>query len=70
MEAVAQKGVCNAMACPTFGVSERCYHYGLKLKFENERIGNLLICLTRVYRTWGSLSAICYLHLRNVKGFR
>ena len=39
VEAVAQKGVSIALACRTFGVSERCYRYERKLKPENERIG-------------------------------
>ena len=46
VEAVAQKGVSVALACRTFGVSERCYRYEPKLKSENERIGDLLIGLT------------------------
>lgn len=53
VEAVAQKGVSIALACRTFRVSERCYRYEPKLKSENERIGDLLIGLTRVHRTWG-----------------
>ena len=67
MEAVAQKGVSIALACRTFGVSERCYRYEPKLKPENERIGDLLIGLTNAHRTWGF--GLCYLHLRNVKGY-
>ena len=67
MEAVAQKGVSIALACRTFGVSERCYRHEPKLKSENERIGDLLIGLTRAHRTWGF--GLCYLHLRNVKGY-
>ena len=51
MEAVAQKGVSIALACRTFGVSERCYRYEPKLKPENERIGDLLISLTNAHRT-------------------
>lgn len=67
VEAVAQKGVSIALACRTFGVSERCYRYESKLKPENERIGDLLIGLTNAHRTWGF--GLCYLHLRNVKGY-
>ena len=67
VEAVAQKGVSIALACRTFGVSERCYRYEPKLKSENERIGDLLIGLTNAHRTWGF--GLCYLHLRNVKGY-
>ena len=48
-------------------MSERCYRYEPKLKSENERIGDLLIGLTNAHRTWGF--GLCYLHLRNVKGY-
>jgi putative transposase len=67
VDAVAQKGVSIALACRTFGVSERCYRYEPKLKSENGRIGELLIGLTRAHRTWGF--GLCYLHLRNVQGY-
>ena len=64
--AVRRRGVSIAMACRTFEVSETCYRYGPKLKAENERIGDLLIGLTKVHKTWGF--GLCFLHLRNVKG--
>jgi putative transposase len=66
--AVAQKKVSIALACRTFGVSERCYRYERKLTPENERITGLLVGLTRAHRTWGF--GLCFLHLRNVKGYR
>ena len=66
MNAVAQRGVSVALACRTFGVSERCYRYEPKLRPENERIADLLVGLTRAHRTWGF--GLCYLHLRNVRG--
>jgi putative transposase len=65
--AVAQKKVSIALACRTFGVSERCYRYERKLRPENERIADLLVGLTRAHRTWGF--GLCFLHLRNVKGY-
>lgn len=65
--AVAQKKVSIALACRTFGVSERCYSYERKLTPENERIADLLVGLTRAHRTWGF--GLCFLHLRNVKGY-
>ena len=64
--AVRRRGVSIAMACRAFGVSETCYRYGPKLKTENERIGDLLIGLTHVHKTWGF--GLCFLHLRHVKG--
>lgn len=63
---MTQKGVSVALACRTFGVSERCYRYVAKLKPENERIADLLAGLTQAHRTWGF--GLCFLHLRNVKG--
>lgn len=63
---MTQKGVSIALACRTFGVSERCYRYHPKLRPENERIADLLTGLTQAHRTWGF--GLCFLHLRNVKG--
>lgn len=37
-----------------------------KLKDENEEIADLLVGLTDAHKTWGF--ALCFLHLRNVKG--
>ena len=65
-EAVAHHKVSIALACRAFGVSETCYRYGPKLRAENERIGDLLIGLTKAHKTWGF--GLCSLHLRNVKG--
>ena len=59
-------GVSIALACRAFGVSETCYRYCPILKTENERIGDLLIGLTRVHKTWSF--GLCFLHFRNVKG--
>ena len=50
---MTQKGVSVALACRTFGVSERCYRYVAKLKPENERIADVLTGLTKAHRTWG-----------------
>ena len=63
---MTQRGVSIALACRTFGVSERCYRYEPRLKPENERIADLLAGLTQAHRTWGF--GLCFLHLRNVKG--
>ena len=48
-------------------VSESCYRYERKLSDENAEIADWLIRLTSTYRTWGF--GLCYLYLRNVKGF-
>ncbi len=44
--AVARRGVCIALACRAFGVSETCYRYSPKLRDENEGIADLLVGLT------------------------
>lgn len=54
-------------ACQTFDVSETCYRYVAKLDDENTRIADWLVRLTTAYRDWGF--GLCFLHLRNVKGF-
>ncbi|SIS78159.1 putative transposase [Insolitispirillum peregrinum] len=66
--AVKQRNVSIALACRTFDVSETCYRYRPKLKDENEVIADLLTGLTDVRKTWGF--GLCFLHLRNVKGYR
>jgi putative transposase len=54
-------------ACHTFGLSETCYRYSAKLDDENATIADWLVRLTTTYRDWGF--GLCFLHLRNVKGF-
>ncbi len=67
VHAVAVHGVSIALACRTFGVSQTCYRYRRKLNAENEVIADWLLRLTGARRSWGF--GLCYLHLRNVKGF-
>jgi putative transposase len=54
-------------ACHTFEVSQTCYRYQAKSCEENARIADWLVRLTTAYRDWGF--GLCFLHLRNVKGF-
>lgn len=54
-------------ACATFAVSETCYRYQPRLSDENAEIADWLVRLTSTYRNWGF--GLCFLHLRNVKGF-
>jgi len=54
-------------ACQTFVVSETCFRYQAKASEENARIADWLIRLTTAHRDWGF--GLCYLYLRNVKGF-
>lgn len=66
-EAVRLKRVSIALACRTFRISESCFRYQRKLCCENAEIADWLIRLTTTHRSWGF--GLCYLYLRNVKGF-
>lgn len=50
-----------------FSISETCYRYQPKLSSENAEIADWLVRLTHNQRNWGF--GLCFLHLRNVKGF-
>jgi putative transposase len=65
--AVKSKGRSIRRACGLFGVSQTCYRYEPKRSGENERIADWLLRLTHNQRNWGF--GLCYLFLRNVKGF-
>ncbi len=67
IHAVETRGVSVALACRTFGISQTCYRYRPKLSAENELIADWLLRLTGARRNWGF--GLCFLHLRNVKGF-
>jgi putative transposase len=54
-------------ACVAFTISETCYRYRAKLSDENALIADWLLALTRSQRNWGF--QLCFLYLRNVKGF-
>lgn len=64
---VAAGGLSIRLVCDIFGISETCYRYEAKRSIENERIADWLIRLTDNQRSWGF--GLCYLYLRNVKGF-
>ncbi len=55
-------------ACAAFTISETCYRYRAKLSDENALIADWLLALTRSQRNWGF--KLCFLYLRNVKGFK
>ena len=65
---VTDRGVCIRVVCQAFGISESCYRYERKLDAENIEVANWLIRLTDNHRNWGF--GLCYLYLRNVKGFK
>jgi len=67
-KAIKSKGISIRLACDMFSISESCYRYKPKLSAENTRIADWLIRLTHNQRNWGF--GLCYLYLRNVKGFR
>lgn len=56
------------LACHVFVISETCYRYQAKLSDENIMISDWLMRLTSNQRNWGF--GLCYLYLRNVKGFK
>lgn len=66
-EAVKDKDISIRLACETYGISETCYRYQAKLSDENAEIADWLLRLTHNQRNWGF--GLCFLYLRNVKGF-
>ena len=67
-EAVNSKAISVRLACQIFAVSETCYRYQPKLNGDNAVIADHLVRLTHNQRNWGF--GLCYLYLRNVKGFK
>ena len=67
-QAVVARGVSIALACRAFAISQRCYRYVPLLADENEEIEDWLVALTKARKNWGF--GLCYLYLRNVKGFK
>lgn len=55
------------VACSALGISESGYYYQAQLSTENEEIADWLLRLTELHKRWGF--GLCYLYLRNVKGF-
>lgn len=65
--AVVRYGVTIRFICSCFGISETCYRYQAKLSSENRLIADGLLRLTQTHKRWGF--GLCFLYLRNVKGF-
>ena len=63
----AESGVRVPDLCREHGISETCYRYQAKLSGDNQVIADWLLRLTTTNRTWGF--GLCYLYLRNVKGY-
>ena len=66
--AVEHYNISIRFACESLGISASCYHYQAKLSGENALVADWLLRLTETHRRWGF--GLCYLYLRNVKGFR
>ncbi|MEN8518071.1 IS3 family transposase [Burkholderia sp. RS02] len=67
MRAVSSRGVSIRLACEAFGISQSCYRYVSERNAENDEIAHWLLRLTDNHRNWGF--GLCFLYLRNVKGF-
>lgn len=65
--AVLHSGLSVRQACDIFRVSVCCYRYERKLSNDNARIAELLLGLAQSQRNWGF--GLCFLCLRNVKGY-
>ena len=65
--AVKEKSVTIRLACRAFAISESCYRYTALLSDENAVIADWLLRLTYSNRKWGF--GLCFLYLRNIKGF-
>lgn len=65
--AVSERNVSVRIACQAFGISETCYRYVSSAAPENAVIADWLLRLTENNRNWGF--GLCFLYLRNVKGF-
>ena len=65
--AVERHGISIRLACSVFSVSESCYRYQSKLSGENALVADWLLHLATTHKRWGF--GLCYLYLRNVKGF-
>jgi putative transposase len=55
------------VVCAVFSISESCYRYQPTLSTENAEIADWLLRLTATHKRWGF--GLCFLYLRNVKGF-
>jgi putative transposase len=66
--AVKHYNISIRFACECLGISASCYHYQAKLSGENVVVADWLLRLTETHRRWGF--GLCFLYLRNVKGFR
>jgi putative transposase len=66
--AIAHSRISIRHACILFEVSETCYRYCPRQADANALVADWLLRLSHTNRTWGF--GLCYLYLRNVKGFK
>lgn len=66
--AISRYGISIRFACVVMGISESSYYYLPKLSDVNAQIADWLLRLTTTHRRWGF--GLCFLYLRNVKGYR
>lgn len=65
--AIHKHQISTRFACLVYGISESCYRYQPKHSSDNALIADWLLRLTTTHRRWGF--GLCFLYLRNVKGF-
>lgn len=68
IKGVEKHGISIRLACVVYGISETCYRYQPKQDGENAEIADWLLRLTQANKRWGF--GLCFLYLRNVKGYR
>jgi len=66
-QAIEKHRISIRLACVCLGISETCFRYVSKLSAENKQVVDWLLRLTQANKRWGF--GLCYLYLRNVKGF-
>jgi putative transposase len=67
-DTVKNRSVSIRFACKLFVVSESCYRDQPQQREENDVIADWLLRITDSQRNWGF--GLCFLYLRNVKGFK
>lgn len=67
MNIISERKVSIRFACICMNISETCFRYEPKLSGENALIADWLLRLTQAHKRWGF--GLCYLYLRNVKGY-
>ena len=66
-QALQQLGLLIRVACQAFQISQASYRYEARRSIEDDEIAQWLLRLTDNNRNWGF--GLCFLHLRNVRGF-